>query len=79
MNTILRPTVDEIRDLHRNGINWIPDGVHEVTSRFIILTFTADSPAKSDGLRMKRFNGKNGCKTCMAPGETVNNKRVYEA
>ncbi|XP_043460897.1 uncharacterized protein LOC122497697 isoform X1 [Leptopilina heterotoma] len=79
MNTILRPTVNELRDLYVNGIRWRPDGGEEVTSKFIITTLTADSPAKSDVLRAKRYNGENGCPACLAPGETVDNRRVYAA
>lgn len=77
MNIILRPTVTEFRNLYVHGVRWRPNRGHEVISRFIISTFTADSLARPDVLRMKRFNGENGCQDCDASGEIVENRRVY--
>lgn len=77
MNGILRPVCNELRELFHNGLRWSPDGENEVISRFITTIFVADSLARSDCLRMKRFNGRCGCTYCLAEGEMADNTWVY--
>lgn len=68
MNTIMQPPVNELRDLYFHEIPWRPNGEDKIISRFIVTTFSADSVARPDILKMKRFNGENGCPHCLAPG-----------
>ncbi|XP_051167613.1 uncharacterized protein LOC127285565 isoform X2 [Leptopilina boulardi] len=79
MNAIIGPVRDELIDLYRNGIRWSPNGGDEVISRFIVTTFTADSLARPEVLRMKRFNGTYGCVMCLLLGERVINTWIYPA
>ncbi|XP_051167820.1 uncharacterized protein LOC127289003 isoform X2 [Leptopilina boulardi] len=79
MNQIIGPIRDELRLIYRLGIRWSPDGIREVISRFIVTILTADSVARPDVLRMKRFNGENGCQLCLAPGQRENDTWVYPA
>lgn len=79
INSILLPIAEELRDLHQNGIAWKPDGKEERISRFILSTFAADSVIRSDVLRMSNINEPHGCTFCLAPGEMINNTRVYRS
>lgn len=79
MNAIIGPVRDELIDVYINGIPWRPNGADEVISRFIVIIFTADSVARPDVLRMKKFNGVNGCVMCLALGQREINTWIYPA
>lgn len=75
----MNPIVEELRDLQNRGILWRPNDGIEVTSRFITTIFTADSVARPDVLRMKRFNGLHEFTFCLATEQMEQNVWVYPA
>lgn len=77
MNNLLRPVIDELKNLYETGIVWEPSRATEVTSRFVVTVCSVDSPARSLITRTKQFNGYYGCLFCYAKGERNSQKHVY--
>ncbi|CAG5093233.1 Protein of unknown function, partial [Cotesia congregata] len=77
LNLLLRPIVTEIQELNKTGIDWKTSEGRKVKSKFVVTTCSVDSPARSLIMRMKQFNGYNGCSFCYAMGEHRGNKHIY--
>lgn len=78
MNNFLRPFTTEVQQFFSSGITWKPTATSKVTSRFIVTTCSLDAPARASVVRMKQFNGKNGCLWCYADGKSLGpGKFVY--
>ncbi|XP_057329177.1 uncharacterized protein LOC130670021 isoform X1 [Microplitis mediator] len=77
MNDYLRTFTDQIKVLYEEGIVWKPTPTMEVTSKFVTILGSVDTPARSAVLRMKRFNGFYGCTFCYAFGKSIGRKHVY--
>ncbi|XP_043270502.1 uncharacterized protein [Venturia canescens] len=74
----MRPIIEELRELFHTGIEWRSNGIERITSKFIVTTCSVDTPARSQILNMTRYNGRNGCSFCYAPGIRLENgARVY--
>lgn len=77
LNLVLSPIIDELRKLYTTGIDWKTSEGRKVTSKFVVTTCVVDSPARSLILRIKQFNGYDGCTFCYAKGEHQGYKHVY--
>lgn len=78
MNVYMKPFIEEINKLHQTGVIWRPTAESPlVTSKFMVIIGTVDSPARALLTRTKQFNGLHGCLYCYAEGEQVNDKRIY--
>ncbi|KAF7996964.1 hypothetical protein HCN44_005241 [Aphidius gifuensis] len=73
----LLPFASEMRDLYTTGIVWKPEGIENVTSKFISPVCTVDSVARCDVLNMKQYNGFNGCTYCSNMGHSISKQFVY--
>lgn len=70
MTSFLRPLVEEISILHKEGILVnTPDG--PLRSCAILLCTTLDLPAKASVANMKQWNGEYGCSVCLDPGDNT--------
>lgn len=77
LNLLLRLIVTEIQELNETGIDWKTSEGRKVKSEFVVTTCSVDSPARSLIMRMKQFNGYNGCSFCYTMGEHRGNKHIY--
>lgn len=78
MNVFMKPFIDEMNALYRTGIIWHPTPqVSSVTSKFIVIIGTVDTPARPLLTRTKQFNGLYGCLYCYAEGMHAYGKRIY--
>ena len=66
--SFLKPVVRQLNDLSTRGITWKPDGVNEVTSKFVPLCHCVDSPARFGILQMAHWNSDFGCTYCTHKG-----------
>lgn len=64
----LKPVVKQLNSLSTRGVTSRPDGVNEVTSKFIPLCFCVDSPARCGILNMSQWNSDFGCTYCTHQG-----------
>lgn len=60
----MRPFVKQANRLSTTGINWKPNGVDEVNSKFIPLCHCVDTPARCGILHMSSFSTDFGCTYC---------------
>ncbi|XP_043271923.1 uncharacterized protein [Venturia canescens] len=79
LNSFLAPIVEELRFFHETGIVWKPDGVENITSKFVTTTCVVDSVARYEILNMRSFLGIFGCTFCYAKGQRLptSNNRIY--
>ncbi|XP_044584105.1 uncharacterized protein LOC123264730 isoform X2 [Cotesia glomerata] len=77
LNLMLDPIVKELQKLNESGIAWKTSEGQKIVSKFAVTTCSVDSPARSLIMRMKQFNGYNGCSFCYAAGEYHGHKIAY--
>ena len=74
VNTFLKPFHDTMLKLFRDGITVkSPDVSHTFVCRAIVLSGTADMPAKALALNTIGHNGFFGCHKCLQPGVNTKN------
>lgn len=72
MDIYLRPFIDELKDLHENGINCLPANFDEpVNIKVHTFLSSVDSVARCILQNINQFNGQYGCSLCLHPGEHV--------
>lgn len=72
MDIVLKPFIDELRDLHEHGIECLPSNFNEtVTIKVHAILFPVDSVAKCSLQNISQFNGQFGCSLCLHPGQQV--------
>ncbi|KAL7298832.1 hypothetical protein TKK_0008571 [Trichogramma kaykai] len=80
MNTFLKPTVDELKDLHEEGITLILND-EEINIKVHTIISSLDSPARCAVQNMKQYNGDYGCTFCYHRGDSIEvglgHARVY--
>lgn len=54
IQALLEPIVKQLHRLATQGIDWNPDGVNEINSKFITLGFNVDSPVRCKMLNMAK-------------------------
>ncbi|XP_044578533.1 uncharacterized protein LOC123261105 [Cotesia glomerata] len=77
LNLMLDPIVKKLQELHETEIAWKTSEGQKILSKFAVITCTVDSLARLLIMRMKQFNGYNGCSFCYAAGEYHGHKIVY--
>lgn len=77
MNTFLKPFVDDLNDLSRNGISWVDDKGSDRVSRVFPGPCTVDTVARALVMNMNQFNGPYGCAWCQHEGEVVQKGNGY--
>ncbi|KAL7291730.1 hypothetical protein TKK_0014517 [Trichogramma kaykai] len=70
-NLFLTPMVDEFEKFYQGVM------INDNMVRAIIMSGTADSPARKLFLNVNQFNGKFGCFKCKLKGEKINKRWVY--
>uniref|UniRef100_A0ABD2WXB7 Transposase domain-containing protein n=1 Tax=Trichogramma kaykai TaxID=54128 RepID=A0ABD2WXB7_9HYME len=70
MNTFLKPTVDELKDLHEEGITLILND-EEINIKVHTIISSLDSPARCAVQNMKQYNGDYGCTFCYHRGDSI--------
>jgi len=75
MQLFLKPFVDDLRDLHNNGITFIPsEQIDPITIKMHPLLSSIDSVARPSLLVVQyisQYNGKFGCSLCLNKGERM--------
>lgn len=72
IDIFLKPFVDELRDLHENGIYCLPPNMNEaVNIKVHTILSPVDSVARCSLQNINQFNGKFGCSLCLHPGQHV--------
>ncbi|XP_071632882.1 uncharacterized protein [Temnothorax longispinosus] len=72
MDIYLRPFIDELKDLHENGINCLPPNFDKpVNIKVHTFLSPVDSVARCTLQNISQFNGEYGCSLCLHPGEHV--------
>ena len=71
-----------IFDQHFTGIPMCIEKEEQVTVKAVLLSCTADAPARCLMMDFVQFNGKYGCPCCLSPGETfaisaTGNSHIY--
>lgn len=70
MNTFLEPFVEELNDLHSNGLQYIhPVSNEQVTIKAHVLLASVDSQARPMLQKLKTYRGIQGCSYCLHEGE----------
>lgn len=82
LNLYLKPFVDELNDLHENGVECLPPGFENpITVKVHTLLAPVDSVERCALQNIHQYNGECGCTYCLHPGETVEvgkgHSRVY--
>ncbi|KAL7294968.1 hypothetical protein TKK_0011679 [Trichogramma kaykai] len=70
MNTFLKPTIDELKQLHEVGINVIIND-EEVNIKAHTIISSVDTPARCAMQKMTQYNGEYGCTFCYHKGKSV--------
>ncbi|XP_074114038.1 uncharacterized protein LOC141537102 isoform X1 [Cotesia typhae] len=76
MNNFMRPLMNELRQLHQDGVSWkLSNGV-EMISKITVTMCCFDAPARSAVTRFVQFNGYSSCLFCNIKGKFVLSKKV---
>ena len=74
----LKPIVNQLRRLYTRGIDWRPDGVHNVNSKIYCLGFNVDSPVRYSLLNMSKWDSiEYGCTYCTHRGIRLGGSERY--
>jgi len=72
MDIYLRPLINELKDLHENGINCLPPHFDEpINIKVHTLLSSVNSVARCTLQNINQFNGEYGCSLCLHPGEHI--------
>ena len=66
--SFLKPVVKQFNRLSNRGIDWKPDGEHEVNSKVIPMIQCVDSPVRCCMLNMAKWDSAYGCTYCTHMG-----------
>jgi hypothetical protein len=76
MNMFLRPIIDDLNILQKEGIAvQTPSG--SLIARAMLLNCSVDLPARAMLVNMKQWNGVHGCLYCEDPGVTLGNDHLH--
>lgn len=76
MKTFLKPFVDSMIEIFKNGITWKQNSSGTVyTSKVIAPFVTLDAPAKAAVQNLMQHNGKFGCSYCKIEGESYRTEK----
>lgn len=70
-NLFMSKFQNQINELAEGIEVTLPNRVGSIKVRGILISGTADTPAKSDFLNFKKFNGTFGCMSCCIEGENI--------
>lgn len=71
MNLYLVLIIEELKDLHENGLKFTPLGQDQpITMKVHTLVSPVDSIERCALQNMHQYNGENGCTFCLDKGES---------
>lgn len=72
LNMFLKPFIDELTDLHTNGLDCLPPNfIEPIIIKVHTILAPVDSVERCALQNMHQFNGRYGCSLCLNPGEHV--------